>query len=234
MKGLSAGLSPKTVATPRLVRSCQTAAWATSAAVCLIAIITWGRDYGWHLLPINLYVIFPLFGLLAYSLMWSHYIAGAMRELLGLDKQVLKRYFESTSLAVLVLICLHPGLLIYQRFRDGYGLPPHSYETYVAHGLGWVTLLGTASWLVFIAYEFRRVFGKRPWWHYVEWAGDAAMLAIFYHALRLGQQLMNGWFRYVWWFYGLTLIAVLARKYINRGSGRHRLTRPGEHTKSPA
>jgi hypothetical protein len=39
------------------------------------------------------------------------------------------------------------------------------------------------------------------------------MLAIFYHGLRLGQQLQYGWYRYVWWFFGITLIAVLVRSY---------------------
>lgn len=197
-------------------RLCQTIAWLLSIGTVLLATITWGHDYGWHLTPINVYMLFPLLGLLAFSLMWSHYIAGTIRELLGLDKQVLSRYFKLTSFAVLALILLHPGLLIYQRFRDGFGLPPGSYESYVAPGLGWVTLLGTASWLVFISFEFYRVFGKRSWWHFVADASDFAMLAILYHALRLGGQLRQGWFRYVWLFYAIILVVVLVRKYVNR------------------
>jgi hypothetical protein len=83
--------------------------------------------------------------------------------------------------------------------------------------LGWVTLLGSASLLVFLAFEFHRFYGKRSWWHYVADAGDAAMLAIFYHSLRLGTQLRHGgWFRAVWWFYGIVLIAILIRKYSQR------------------
>lgn len=213
---MSSGSLKQLAPTPQIIRLCQIATWTLGLTVCVLAITTWGHDYGWHLFPINLYQIFPLLGLLAFSIMWSHYIVGMLRELFDLDKHVLARYFESTSLVVLVLICLHPGLLIYQRLRDGYGLPPRSYETYVAHGLGWVTLLGSASWLVFIAYEFRRIYGKRTWWHYVAEAGDVAMLTIFYHSLRLGQQLQHGWFRYIWWFYGLTLTIILARKYGKR------------------
>lgn len=212
---------------------CQIIAWTTSLTVSATAIIVWGSYYDWHVWPINSYELFPVFGLLAFSLMWAHYVCGALRELMGLDKAVLKRYFDITSWAVLVLICLHPGLLIYQRFRDGYGLPPRSYMSYVAPGLGWVTLLGSASWLVFIAFEFRRKFGRRSWWHYVANAGDAAMLAILYHGLRLGTQLMNGWFRYVWLFYFLTLSAVLIRKYVKRYRG-HRPPGGPAHQKSPA
>lgn len=190
----------------------QIAAWSLSIIVSLLAIIVWGQYYSWHL-AFNAYLVFPVLGLTAYSIMWSHYMAGTARELFGLDKEVLAAYYRWTGFLVLALICLHPGLLIYQRFRDGYGLPPHSYESYVAPGLGWVTLLGTASLLVFLAYELHRKFAGRPWWHFVTEAGDIAMVAIFYHGLRLGMQLQHGWFRYVWWFYGITLIAMLIRSY---------------------
>ncbi len=204
----------------RHTRACIFFAWGISFGVSVVAFVAWGAYYGWRFSSLNAYQFFPLLGLLAYSLMWSHYIAGVMRELLGLDKKILARYFEVTSFAVLALICLHPGLLIYQRFRDGFGLPPHSYESYVRPGLGWVTLLGTASLLVFLAYEFHRKFGRQPWWHYVQTATDVAMLAIFYHGLRLGSQLQHGWFRYVWWFYGLSLLAVLVRTYAKKYAAR--------------
>lgn len=194
----------------------QISAWSLSLAVSLIAFVAWGTTYGWKFTPLSPYQLFPLLGLWAFSIMWSHYINGAARELAGLERHALKRYFKLTSYAVLTLILLHPGILIYQRFRDGYGLPPGSYESYVAPGLGWVTLLGTASFCVFIAYEFRRVWGRRSWWHFVTEAGDVAMLAILYHGFRLGSDLQQGWFRYVWLFYLITLVAVLIRKYYYR------------------
>jgi hypothetical protein len=190
----------------------QIGVWSLTALAAALAIIVWGQSFNWHL-SFDAYLIFPVLGLAAYSIMWAHYMAGTMRELFSIDKDALKQYYRLTGFAVLALICLHPGLLIYQRFMDGFGLPPHSYETYVGPGLGWITLLGTASLLVFLAYEFHRVYGKRSWWHFVTEAGDLAMLAIFYHGLKLGLQLQHGWFRYVWWFYGITLVAVLIRSY---------------------
>ena len=199
---------------------CQCIAWLLVAIVCSLAITTWGQYVGWKLGSVTVYQFFPLLGLLAFSLMWTHYISGTLRRLLKLDKAVLAPYFKYTGAMVLVLICLHPGLLIYQRFRDGYGLPPHSYESYVNPGLGWVTLLGSVNLLVLLAYEFKRVYGTRSWWHYMQIATDLAMLSIFYHALRLGDELQQGWFVKVWWFYGITLFAVLIydyrRKYLAR------------------
>lgn len=168
---------------------------------------------GWNFAAANAYIFFPAFGLLAYSILWSQYmVAGLQRA--GLMRHIeLGSYFRYTGYAVLVALVLHPGILVYQLFRDGYGLPPSSYEHFVAPGLAWVTLVGTVSLFVLLAFELHRWFGKTAWWKYVIAAGDVAMLAIFYHSLRLGIQLQSGWFRYMWWFYGLTLMVVLAQKY---------------------
>jgi hypothetical protein len=196
---------------------CRLAAWGLSVTAVTLAFVAWGQDNLWKFGHLSTYQIFPVLGLTAWSLMWSHYMAATVRQLMGLDIAVLKSYFRWTSLVVLVLICLHPGLLIYQRFRDGHGLPPGSYESYVAPGKAWITLLGTAGLLVFLAYELHRWYGRRSWWRWVARAGDIAMLAIFYHGLRLGSQLSHqGWFVTLWWFYGLSLVLVLIRNYYLR------------------
>jgi len=175
----------------------------------------WGSSNAWHLAHLSIYQIFPVLGLLAFSIMWSHYMTGFFRK--NLLKTVnLESYFRYTGYVVLLAILLHPGLLIYQRFRDGFGLPPHSYESYVAPGMAWITLLGSVSLLTFLAFELHRWFKDRSWWKYVIYAGDAAMLAIFYHGLRLGTQLHVAWFRYVWYFYGSSLMAYLIYSYYLR------------------
>lgn len=187
--------------------------WALTTIVGLLAIYVWGHSFDWQPSAINAYQFFPVLGLTAFSILWSQYVTGAFAPLVlkGVD---LAAYYRATGYAVLLAIVLHPGILIYARFRDGFGLPPGSYESYVAPGMGWITLLGTVSLLIFLAYELHRWLGKKPWWRYVTYLSDAAILAIFYHSLRLGSQLQGGWFRAVWWFYGLSLIAILARKYI--------------------
>ena len=190
----------------------QLAPWCLTAAVSLLAIYVWSQSLAWHFSSLSIYQIFPVLGLLAWSIMWSQYMASFWQDH-TVPRVKLGNYFRYTGYAVLLLIVLHPGLLIYQRFHDGFGLPPHSYETYVAPSMAWITLLGTVSLLIFLAFELRRWFGDRRWWPYVANAGDLAMLAIFYHGLRLGTQLHVAWFRYVWWLYGLCLVVVLAFKY---------------------
>lgn len=207
----------------RQAQICATVAWLTAGTVSLIAVYVWLMTNDWQP-SFNAYRLFPLLGLLAFSIMWSHYVAGFVRKSLHLPAAVLSNYYKNTSLVVLALLFLHPGILILQRFRDGYGFPPHSYESYVAPGLGWVTLLGTAAWLAFIAFEFRHFFSNRAWWKYVLMAGDAAMLAIVYHGLRLGTQLQMGWYRGLWLVYGLVLVVILGDKYVRLvGARLHRI-----------
>ena len=211
---VSVNQSPKIILSSR-ERLCQTIAWSVSGISTAIAILAWGNLANWQL-SFQAYLLFPLLGLLAFSLMWAHYVAGFIRALMHVRKKVLSYYFKSTSMVVLALLFLHPGILILQRYRDGYGLPPQSYESYVAPGLGWVTLLGTVSWLAFIAFEFRRKFGNRSWWKYILIAGDAAMLAIVYHGLRLGSTLQMGWYRGLWLVYGVVLVIILGYNYYQK------------------
>ncbi|HSX06438.1 MAG TPA: hypothetical protein VLG92_01825 [Candidatus Saccharimonadia bacterium] len=187
--------------------------WSLALVVSILAVYAWGQSLAWNFRALNMYAFFPVLGLLAFSIMWSQYALSALKRISWMQAIKLDVYFRYTGYIVLAAIVLHPGLLVYQLFRDGRGLPPSSYEHFVAPGLGWVTLLGTASLLAFLAFELRRWFSAARWWKYIPVAGDMAMVAILYHSLRLGAQLQSGWFRFVWWFYGITLIAILAQKY---------------------
>jgi hypothetical protein len=184
-------------------------AWALSAVVALLAFIAWGQGLNWQFSGLTAYQFFPLFGLLAFSIMWSHYIAAVARMYSGIEKSKLNSYFEITSLLVLLAILIHPGLLAWQLWEDDLGLPPASELNYVGPALKAAVILGMIAWVIFLTYEFRRKFSDKVWWKYVEYASDTAMILIFWHGLRLGHQISGGWFRIVWFFYGITLILSL-------------------------
>jgi len=191
--------------------------WGTAALSVLFVKAVWIDSYGWSFWTSGNYRLFPFFGLLAFGLMWSHYMTAAARILLKVDKSEVKDYFEITSLVVLFAIILHPGLLIWQLWRDGFGLPPQSYlENYVSPPLKWAAILGTISFVIFIAYEFRRKFKNKKWWVYVQAASDMAMVFIFIHALKLGRNLQSGWPLVVWSGYGLTILIALGYIYMDK------------------
>lgn len=191
-------------------------AWTVSGLVGLLAIVAWQDNLKWQFSNLTTYDWFPLFGLLAFSLMWAHYVAAYFRDSAGLAPEALAQYFRITSYVVLICLLLHPGLLIFQLFQDGAGLPPGSYQNYVAPGLAWVVTLGFISLGVFLAFELHRVFKDRSWWHWVADASDVAMLAILYHGWQLGSSFQVEWFKKMWLLYGFILIILLARKYYLR------------------
>ncbi len=197
-------------------RQLQAVAWGISGVAVVLAFVAWGQGNSWQLAGMSAYQLFPLFGLLAFSLMWGHYVAASLRLHFKLDKAVLKTYFEITSLAVLFAILLHPGLLAWQLWRDGLGLPPGSELSYVGSAMRGSVIIAMVSLVVFLAYEFRRKFDQKPWWKYVQYASDVAILLILIHSLRLGSQLQTGWFQIVWYFYGVTLLMALIYIYFQK------------------
>ncbi|MCA9346217.1 hypothetical protein KC960_01880 [Candidatus Saccharibacteria bacterium] len=196
------------------------AAWLLSLVVSAIAITVWVQCFNGEI-TLNNYSLFPLFGLLAFSLMWVHYIVGALRRYFAVDKKHLKIYYKVTSVTVLLAILLHPGLFIYQLWRNGYGLPPESYKYYVASSAVWAVMLGTIALWIFLAFETKRVFGKKQWWKLVECAQILAMVLIYIHALQLGGEIQTGWYKVVWVFYGLSFLAASTYIFIkDRGESK--------------
>jgi hypothetical protein len=194
---------------------------ALTAVTCLLAFVAWGQGNQWHFNGLSTYQVFPIFGLLAFSIMWSQYMIAAAKKYLGYTDEI-DTYFTVTGFLVLASILFHPGLLIAQRFRDGYGLPPGSYVSYVAPTEKWIVLLGSVCLLIFLSYELKWWFKEHSWWRYIVLLNDVAIVAIFYHGLRLGQTLQSGWFQIIWYCYGILLVSVLAYKYYETYAARVR------------
>lgn len=191
-------------------------AWGSSAVAVLLGVIAWGQSFGWQFSVVNNYLLFPLLGLTAFGLMWSHYVTAALRQYLQLDKSTVKTYFDITSALVLGAILLHPGLLAYQLWADGLGLPPASTLTYVPSSKSFYMLIAVFSLYVFLAYELRHWFQDKSWWKYIQYLSDVAIILIFIHGLNLGSRLQQGWFQKVWYFYGITLLLSLGFIYYKK------------------
>ncbi|HSX53058.1 MAG TPA: hypothetical protein VLF90_01670 [Patescibacteria group bacterium] len=198
----------------------QVFAWALTGLVILLAVLAWGQGVNWQIVPISTLHLFPIFGLIAFSTMWAQYMVSAGRQLLKVNSSALKLYYNVTGYLVLACILLHPGLLTWQLWRNGGGLPPGSELSYVMPGLKAFVILGIINLTILLLFELRRAFAKRPWWKYMSYLVDATMLSIFIHSLRLGTQLQHGWFRGVWLFYGASLVLCLAYIYNQKLSSK--------------
>ncbi len=194
-------------------------AWLLTTVVVVMAFISWGQGFSWQFGRLSVYSVFPIFGLVAFSLIWSMYVVSFFKRHYKSEGS-LDLYFKVVPIIVFAAILIHPGLLWWQLWRDGFGLPPESYlQHYVAPSLKWAALIGSTAWFVFIVYEFRYKFRDRSWWKFVEYAADVVFVGLFFHALALGQQIHHvGWFRYVWFFYGFVLAVVIADLYLMKFS----------------
>lgn len=192
-------------------------AWVLSALVVGIAIVAWGQRVDWQLVGISNYQLFPLFGLLAFSLMWAGYVVSGIKSAFNVeDIKLSKLYFQITAAAVFGAILIHPSLLVVQLWRDGFGLPPGSYRQYVAPGTVWFVYLGTVAWLAFMSYELRRFYANKSWWKYVLYANDIAIWAVYIHAFNLGVDIASSWLRVVWIIYGICLALAFVAIYRKR------------------
>lgn len=173
------------------------------------AIIAWRQVNIGPLDSLSVYEVFPLFGLIAFSLLWCLYTTDAAANYLEVENETLRHYYRITGYVLLAALLAHPLLLIVPLWNDGFGPPPGSYSAYIGEKLVWVVMLGTVSWLVFLSYELGRWFKQKNWWRWIVYANDIAMLAILYHGFRIGGELQSGWFRYVWFFYGAMFVIYL-------------------------
>lgn len=195
----------------------KAAVWIMTIVTVAMAVVVWLQGFNGQYDRISTYKLFPLFGLTAFTLMWGHYIASAVRQFLNIEPAALARYFSITAWMVLVAILLHPGLLVWQLWRDGFGLPPGSYlENYVSPTLRGAAIVSSVSLLAFLAFELHRKYKDRKWWRWVQFGSDTAMIGVLYHSFKLGSHTQDGWFRGVWIFYGITYVIALAYIYYRK------------------
>lgn len=177
--------------------------WAFGAAAVVLPTVAWlSRN---SLSGLTLYDIFPPLGIVAFGLMWTHFVVGALRRYAGISRRNETLYMPLSMGLGLALILLHPGLLWIALYLDGYGLPPQSHLQAYSAQAG-LLALGTIALLIFLSYELKRFFGDKNRWKYIEQIQIIGMIAIFIHALGLGNELHVDWFLAVWIFYGVTLL----------------------------
>ncbi len=186
--------------------------WTLGGLAIVLPVVAW---LGVRTLNgISVYDIFPPLGLIAFGLMWTHFVMGALRRYSGYDKKGHGLYMPVSMGLVLGLIILHPGLLLLQLYKDGYGLPPLSYLTVYENQEVYLAL-GSLGLTIFLAFELKRWFAHKTWWKYIELLQIIGMAAIFIHALELGREVRTGWFMGVWWVYGITLaVAVIYSRLV--------------------
>lgn len=182
--------------------------WKLLIISVLLPAIAWGSSVQWQLGSLSPYQWFPLFGLLAWMIMWTHYSTGAIRIVTGFKKP---RYYGGlTAWIVLGSLLLHPGILAFAQWQNSAGFPPVSFFDYVSQNLVLAVIFGSIALTIFLSFEiFDRIKDKpkiKKYWWIVSLSQSLAMILIFIHALQLGTRIQTGWFLWVWLLYGFLLV----------------------------
>lgn len=179
-----------------------------------LALVAWLGSIGSSVSALE---VASLLGVVAFSLMWVHYVADliAPRPDDAKDVQyVISRY------AVLLAILVHPFLINYYLVTNNFGFPPQGYEALLGD-LAAVVLLGWIALAAFLLFELRSKLKRfdRKIFH----ANIIAMFLVLIHGFMIGMVLMDTWYASVWWILLVAFtVAVLARysKYYETNTTR--------------
>lgn len=164
--------------------------------------VSWGNSS----LLIN---IFPVFGLLAFTLLWLHAISGAFEEKLRAMFNF-EAFVRWTALVILVSILLHPLLLlIIARFDILAIFAPGEHQ--------FALLLGLFGLILLLTYDIGKVLKRHEFftrnWNAILIISNIGFVLTFFHSLELGSDLQSGFLRKLWIFYGVTAIIALIYTY---------------------
>lgn len=187
----------------------QKTPWLLFTLVVIVPLVAWLNTYQWAP-PITALTVFPLLGVWAWGIMWTHYILGWLRLRMPERFERDELYGKYTAWLVLALILLHPSLLAGQQYQRFGMLPPESYTSYVASSMELFVYFGIVGLFVFLSYEiFLRLKHKlwlRKIWGWVGLTQIAAMLLIFVHGFAIGDSVLYGWINIYWLLLGVLLL----------------------------
>lgn len=116
-----------------------------AVALSVTAIAAWAEPFQGRLWPMSPYAASPLFDMLAFCFLVTYVLTLCLQPWLGAHGRQLVRILACITL---VMLLLHPGLLFWQLWRDGFGLPPMSYLHFYTEDQLVGVVFGAAGYLL--------------------------------------------------------------------------------------
>ena len=149
--------------------------------------------------------IFPIFGLLAFTLLWLHAMSGVFEEWLR-ERFDFDFFVHWTSIVILFSIILHPLFLLIIAKFDILGIYNANPKAMLLAFIGLPLLL---TYDIGKLLKTKKFFPAR--WNAILMISTIGFILIFFHSLQIGSDLQSGFLRKLWIFYGVT--AILATIY---------------------
>lgn len=161
---------------------------------------------------------FPIFGLIAFTLVWSQLMIGSFMRLLTRIYPRILAWHIAQGLTALGFALLHPFLLILSLRHDlgiyfGYQFVPSGFAPYVYLGQAALLLLVIAV----AAALLRRWPPIQRYWHWIHLLNYGVFFLVWFHSWNLGGDIQTTpLLRGLWQFFFVTVIAglVYRRLYI--------------------
>ena len=155
------------------------------------------------------YSIFPILGLLAWSLLSTQYFMGAIRH--NTTQSIVNtRFTRISGVMIVIALVLHPLLPIVQLYIDTGLAPPASLAAFVGDSRMYLIWIAVTSLIFFLLFDllrpYRKSLIKRGIWRFISLTQIFAMLLIFIHALLLGSLFTGAWTSAWWIFLNAALI----------------------------
>lgn len=185
--------------------------WALFTLLLVLPLLSWLNIYKFQP-PLSAGAIFPLLGVWAWLIMWTHYAFWWIKKR-NKALRSSQNYGKISMWLVLVLILLHPGLLAWEQYRLFGLLPPDSFTLYVTSELQIFVSMGSLALLLFLAYEVVHRLRNSDWFKrqhgWVSASQAAAMTLIFVHGLMIGETVLYSWMLAVWVLLGIVLAPLM-------------------------
>jgi len=182
--------------------------WILGIVVIAVGFYAWIERVSNYSILTNPLVLFPVLGIWAWSVMWTHFVIDEIRRLKPeLPKNI--PYKKVSFSFVLFCILLHPSIILYAEYKAGLGLSLLN---------AWTVQIAVIAFFIFLSFEFFDRTRKNPkvakkWW-LVNISQSTAMMLIFIHSINLGSHLQQGWFRTYWMILGAILTVCIIHMHI--------------------
>ncbi len=188
--------------------------------VLALPVFAWGQSFTWQFGHLTPWGLFPVFGLLAFSIMWLQMAALALGPWLKRYDIPTDDFFAWSGLAFLLFILLHPLVLALAQWQIKAGLPPQSLYAYEPSELQIFITYGLLAWIVFLVTEVALRLKDIPIVQrslaVLQYINYIAFYLVFWHSLHLGSHVQAGYLHWIWWGYALTHLLFIATYHRRR------------------
>jgi hypothetical protein len=152
--------------------------------------------------------LFPIFGLLAFTLLWLHAISGVFEEWLR-ERFNFDSFVHWTATTILVSMLLHPLLLLILARFDILAI-------YFSNPLP--ISLGIIGLVLLLTYDIGKLLRRKydvftRNWRRILVISNIGFILTFFHSIQIGSLVQSGFMRWLWIFYGVTAILAITYTY---------------------